>query len=146
MARHGELRASDSDRDRVVDRLRTAAAEGRLAAEELDERVRDALVAVTLGDLERLVRDLPSPRRRAPADRGPASARRTVGGVAVAAVRANPLFIVLLIPLVAVTGAMLIAVSAVWAVFMVMLMVAGARVRGGPWDLIWDRRDRRSLR
>ena len=38
-----ELRASDADRDRVVEVLRGAAADGRLTAAELDERLGAAL-------------------------------------------------------------------------------------------------------
>ncbi|MEU3554190.1 DUF1707 SHOCT-like domain-containing protein [Streptomyces fragilis] len=54
-----ELRASDAERDRVVDQLREAVAEGRLTPEEYAERVEGALAARTLGELEEYVRDLP---------------------------------------------------------------------------------------
>jgi hypothetical protein len=53
------LRASDADRDRVVDVLRVAAGEGRLTVEELGERVGAALSARTLGELAGLTADLP---------------------------------------------------------------------------------------
>jgi hypothetical protein len=53
------LRASDSDRDRVADRLRDAAAEGRLSLTELDERIDALYAAKTYGELERVVEDLP---------------------------------------------------------------------------------------
>jgi hypothetical protein len=55
-----ELRAADSDRERTAERLRTAAAEGRLSAEELEERLEVALAARTHGELEAVVADLPS--------------------------------------------------------------------------------------
>jgi Domain of unknown function (DUF1707) len=54
-----ELRASDEDRDRVVEILRVAAGEGRLSAEELDERLGAALTARTSGELTPLTADLP---------------------------------------------------------------------------------------
>jgi len=54
-----ELRASHSGRDQVVETLGDAAAEGRLTAGELDERVERALGARTLGELAALTRDLP---------------------------------------------------------------------------------------
>ncbi|MGY5059950.1 DUF1707 SHOCT-like domain-containing protein [Streptomyces sp. 900105755] len=54
-----ELRASHTDRDRVVDVLRIAAGDGRLTADELDERVEAALSARTLGELIALTADLP---------------------------------------------------------------------------------------
>jgi Domain of unknown function (DUF1707) len=56
----GELRASHEDRDRVVEVLRVAAGDGRLTAEELDERLEAALTARTYADLAVLTRDLPS--------------------------------------------------------------------------------------
>ena len=52
------LRASHEDRDRVAELLRIAAGEGRLTAEELDERLEKALTARTYGELEALSRDL----------------------------------------------------------------------------------------
>jgi len=55
-----ELRASHEDRDRVAELLRTAAGDGRLTAEELDERLEKALTARTYGELAALGRDLPA--------------------------------------------------------------------------------------
>lgn len=52
------LRASDADRERVVDILRTAAGEGRLDVEELDERVSAAYTIRALSELEALTFDL----------------------------------------------------------------------------------------
>ncbi|MGW1224753.1 DUF1707 SHOCT-like domain-containing protein [Streptomyces sp. NPDC001478] len=55
------IRASDADRDRIADILREAMAEGRLTADEHAERVDSVYRAKTLGELEPLVRDLPTP-------------------------------------------------------------------------------------
>ncbi|HXW88053.1 MAG TPA: DUF1707 domain-containing protein [Streptosporangiaceae bacterium] len=52
------LRASDADRERVVEVLRTAAGDGRLTADDLDQRLEAALTAQTLADLEPLLTDL----------------------------------------------------------------------------------------
>lgn len=52
------LRASDADRDRAVEVLNAAAADGRLTVEELDERVTVALSARTMGELAELTVDL----------------------------------------------------------------------------------------
>jgi hypothetical protein len=57
-----QLRVGDAERQGVVERLNTAFAEGRLDVGELDERVRAAYAAKTVGDLRRLVLDLPQPR------------------------------------------------------------------------------------
>ena len=55
-----ELRASHEDRDRVVEMLRVSAGDGRLTAEELDERLERAMTARTYGELAELVADLPA--------------------------------------------------------------------------------------
>jgi Domain of unknown function (DUF1707) len=55
-----ELRASHDDRDRVVEQLRVAAGDGRLSAEELDERLELALSARTYSELVPLTADLPA--------------------------------------------------------------------------------------
>ncbi|MEY9838558.1 DUF1707 domain-containing protein [Streptacidiphilus sp. EB103A] len=54
-----ELRASHTDRDRVVDVLRVAAGDGRLTGAELDERLEAALSARTVSELAVLTADLP---------------------------------------------------------------------------------------
>jgi hypothetical protein len=59
-----ELRASDADREGVAERLRGAAGEGRLTADELEERLEAAFSAQTQAELEPLTADLPSPRPR----------------------------------------------------------------------------------
>ncbi|MDT0547031.1 MULTISPECIES: DUF1707 domain-containing protein [Streptomyces] len=74
-----ELRASDADRDRIADVLREALAEGRLDPEEHAERIDAVYRAKTVGELEPLVRDLPSPaasgRAAVPAPGQPYGAR-----------------------------------------------------------------------
>jgi hypothetical protein len=55
-----ELRASHDDRDRVVELLRVSAGDGRLTADELDERLERAMTARTYGELAKLVADLPA--------------------------------------------------------------------------------------
>jgi len=56
----GELRASHTDRDQVVELLRVAAGDGRLSAEELDDRLERALTARTYAELAALTADLPA--------------------------------------------------------------------------------------
>ena len=78
------MRASDDDRQQVVDRLRAAVEEGRLKMEEFTERVGLAYQAVTYGDLAKLVADLPPARppeprlAPAPAASPAAAAKRSV--------------------------------------------------------------------
>jgi hypothetical protein len=118
------MRASDEDRDRIVERLHRAATEGRIAAEELEQRVSTALKARTYGELEQTVQDLPG---RSSGRGGRLPARRAAGGWAVSAARANPMLLLFAIPVLAVTAAMLVAATIVWAVLMVVIMVLGGR-------------------
>lgn len=55
----GEVRASHEDRDRAAELLRMAAGDGRLTADELDQRLEQALTA--------------HPRRARGAEQGPAA-------------------------------------------------------------------------
>jgi Domain of unknown function (DUF1707)/Cell wall-active antibiotics response 4TMS YvqF len=55
------VRASDAERDRTVERLRDAAAEGRLTFEELADRIGVASAATHQAELERVTSDLPAP-------------------------------------------------------------------------------------
>ena len=60
MSETPSVRASDAERERTVEQLRAASAEGRLTLEELSERVTAAYESRTHGELERLVHDLPA--------------------------------------------------------------------------------------
>jgi len=73
-------RASDRERDVVVQRVQDAFAEGRLNDTEFDERTRAALTARTHADLEALLADLPA----APSAPGPAPAVPGPGRYAIA--------------------------------------------------------------
>jgi hypothetical protein len=59
----GLLRASDADRDRAIETLAAASAEGRLSLEEYSERSEAALRARTVADLGGLTADLPATPR-----------------------------------------------------------------------------------
>ena len=58
-ARQGRWRASHADREQVVGALKAAFVQGRLTADELDERVGQALAARTYAELAALTTDLP---------------------------------------------------------------------------------------
>ncbi|MGH9188154.1 MAG: DUF1707 domain-containing protein [Acidimicrobiales bacterium] len=64
MAEPPDLRAADSDRDRVVDQLRRHLGEGRLDLAEFETRAERAYAARTFGDLQQLMSDLPGLRDR----------------------------------------------------------------------------------
>ena len=60
-----EMRASHEDHDIIVDQLRIAAGDGRIDGEELDQRIEAAMTARTYGELDVLIKDLPSSTQQA---------------------------------------------------------------------------------
>lgn len=73
--------ASDSEREHVTNRIREAAAEGRLTLDEADERQAAAYAARTRAELVPLLSGLPTPPRPRRPPRGPLTprARRILG-------------------------------------------------------------------
>ena len=71
------MRASDSEREAAVERLRTASAEGRLSLEELIGRTEAAYSATTRSELATVTTDLPEQESHPPAMQ-PAHAQRMV--------------------------------------------------------------------
>jgi hypothetical protein len=132
MARRSHLRASDADRDYVAERLRDAAGEGRLLAEELEHRLGAALSARTYGELDAVVADLPRDRAVSPA-RG----HRPVRLPPVALVALAILFPFALAAIAAAVIATVALVTA-WAVVVVVAaLFLGPRGRAlrGPWAM-----------
>jgi Flp pilus assembly protein TadB len=121
--RRGAIRASDSEREQVADRLRNAAAEGRLLAEELEQRLTRALRARTVGELDALVDDLPARRAR--------PRKRELTPVRVAALTIG------------------VSVAAVAAIVLAALVLAGLAAGWFVWLFLFfwfrDRRHRRTL-
>jgi hypothetical protein len=84
-APNAHIRCSDAEREQVAGFLRDRAAEGRLTPDELDERVGMAYRAVTNGELDRLVADLPGSPMQPSQPRRPAHGMRTAA-IAVAVI------------------------------------------------------------
>jgi hypothetical protein len=59
MAPKPEIRASDGDRDKVAAALQEHMAEGRLTADEFNERLEQVYQSRTYGELEKVTADLP---------------------------------------------------------------------------------------
>lgn len=74
-----EIRASDSERRRVIATLQAACVEGRLTLDEYSQRVEDALAARMRAQLEPLLADLPAQTGSA-ADRAGATGTLARGG------------------------------------------------------------------
>jgi hypothetical protein len=53
------VRASDADRERIVEQLRQHTADGRLSMDEFEQRMTAAYAAKTYGELAQLTKDLP---------------------------------------------------------------------------------------
>jgi DUF1707 SHOCT-like domain len=58
--RREDMRAADSDRQYVADRLREALNEGRLDLGEYDDRLKETYAARTYGELDKVLNDLPA--------------------------------------------------------------------------------------
>jgi hypothetical protein len=121
MARTSTLRASDADRDAIAARLHEAAVDGRLDADELEERLHLALRARTYGDLRRLVVDLPAqPARWEP--------RRRSGMAPFAFALA--LRVAIAVAVVAVAMVVIVATAMWWLAWLVLFMVLRGRRYG----------------
>src|SRR6478672_5872830 len=72
MVSRDRIRASDADRDRVLDTLGTAFVEGRLTKEEFHARAIWVVASRTYGDLAAVTVSIP-PRRETPPRRTPRS-------------------------------------------------------------------------
>ncbi|GAA2204263.1 DUF1707 domain-containing protein [Nonomuraea monospora] len=79
----GEVRASDAEREAVVEQLRVASVEGRLTLAELTDRTEAAYTATTHSELAMLTQDLPGAGVAAPmpAAAPPGKKRRWFVGV-----------------------------------------------------------------
>lgn len=55
-----DVRASDNEREAVVEQLERALVHGRLSTDEFNERLEAAYAAKTRGDLAEITRDLPA--------------------------------------------------------------------------------------
>ena len=106
-----EMRASDADRQWVIDQLRVHTADGRLSLEEFEARVGEAWSATTHGELGLVLRELPA--------RAPAVSRRRArrAGVGLPAP--------LLIALVVLAGSLLMGHFAWWLIPVGFWMVGG---------------------
>jgi hypothetical protein len=144
---YSHLRAADADRERVAQFLREQHAVGRLTHDELEERVGRAYRAVTMGDLDRLIADLPHPGRR-PAPRvAPVRRQRPAGlipvGLAALLALCAPSAAMVLLAVVAALG--VAAVAVVFAlgvalgpfVVVALLLVLALRRRRPPRRMDW---------
>jgi hypothetical protein len=141
------MRVSDAERERVAAFLRDQAIEGRLDHEELEERLGRAYRAVTVGDLERLIADLPHRRVPAPAPVRRTGPPRAMYGVGLAALFALMVPSVVMVVMALMFAAGIAAVAALFALGFVfgpfillgLLIAMGIRRRRAPshWHPRW---------
>jgi hypothetical protein len=136
-ARQGRWRASHADREQVVGALKAAFVQGRLTADELDERVGQALAARTYAELAALTTDLPpdpaparQPAPAPPPAPQPALAQRPQNTAARRAVKAGAGAIGVTVTAAMIAGAVVgqPAAFVFVAVFMVVLAAAATAV------------------
>jgi hypothetical protein len=136
-----DMRVSDAERERVGAFLRDQALQGRLDDDELEERLGLAMRAVTAGDLERLIADLPHTRvpaatRMAGPRREPPKALLGIGFAALAAIAVPGLVTVALALAIALGVAAVAAIFALGFVFgpfiLIALLILGAARRRRP--------------
>jgi hypothetical protein len=109
------MRASDADRAAMAERLRQHYTEGRLDAQEYDERIDRCYAAKTVGELDELFMDLP---RSAPRDSEPERGYRGYrGGLPPWRFAAIAAVIVALVVISVVTGAHLFWLA--WPLFFI---------------------------
>jgi DUF1707 SHOCT-like domain len=132
-AGRGYLRASDADREHVIDVLKAAFVQGRLTKAELDARVGQAFAARTYADLAALTADVPAGLMDAvPTGRvARAHARRPMGNAAkagICAVIAVAVAVIVSIP----TGGMALFIFAPF--YFMGLVVAGAQILASRYE------------
>jgi hypothetical protein len=152
-----EMRAADSDRQAVADKLKKAMDEGRLDLAEYDERLQQTYAAKTYGDLQGLLDDLPdstlpvqaptgarpAPAAAAPVpqttrDRSGQLVRAWLGGFGGVFVLSSAIWLITSIT----TGHLLYF----WPVWLLIPMVLGALGRFGGGDGRRERGRRRGRR
>jgi hypothetical protein len=111
---HGHLRASDADREQVVDILKSAFVQGRLNIDELGLRAGQALASRTYAELSATIADIPVPPLAAP--RPPRPARPA--GLASSRAPEPPARMPASAKAVVWAACVIVAVPAVWAAFL----------------------------
>jgi Domain of unknown function (DUF1707) len=125
VSKRGSLRASDADREHIADRLRKAAAEGRILTEELEHRLAAAFSARTYGELDELTADLPR-------DAAPVRRRPQLPIPAPAAALAFLIFMPMVVAVIVAAVVLVVSMTAMWALVALVAMWMFGRRPGFP--------------
>jgi Domain of unknown function (DUF1707) len=134
-----KMRASDRDRQQVVERLRSALEDGRLTMEEYVNRMEVAYQAATYGDLAPLCADLPASN---PVAGGPPKSAAAMAPAAVAPAAVAPAAVVSRAGYLAGLPTVLKVLWTVWLIAVSVNVVVWALVSGAgghlayPWP-VW---------
>ncbi|MFC4010785.1 DUF1707 domain-containing protein [Nonomuraea purpurea] len=127
MANSPEMRASDSDRDRVAAVLREHTAQGRITMDEFNERLEQLYKSKTYGELARLTADLPDvDLRNLPAKKPDSAPQHSAQGAAMQAA----------------WGAWAVASGVNWVIWLIVSVTSGDLAYPwplwvmGPWGVI----------
>ncbi|MEU6720637.1 DUF1707 domain-containing protein [Nonomuraea sp. NPDC046802] len=127
MANSPEMRASDSDRDRVAAVLREHTAQGRITMDEFNERLEQLYKSKTYGELARLTADLPDvDLRNLPAKKPDSAPQHGAQGAAMRAA----------------WGAWAVASGINWVIWLIVSVTSGHLIYPwplwvmGPWGVI----------
>jgi hypothetical protein len=139
------MRASHADREQVVDVLKTAFVQGRLAKDEFDLRVGQVLASRTYADLNALTADIPAgliraqspnPARKPASVPAPTAVRAAVGHMCLAAVLTLAVAVTVLATLGSVRSVAIYDAAVQWHTVMLTQVVpglVGAPVGAGLW-------------
>lgn len=142
-ADHGHLRASNSDREQVIDVLKIAFVQGRLSRDELDLRVGQALRSRTYAEQAAVIADLPiglmraeqpaiMPRRTRSRARGTEEVRTGLRVIGVATVLAALFWVIAIVAMG--NGPAFIAASGTTGVVLVASALTGSAALGSRID------------
>jgi Domain of unknown function (DUF1707) len=136
-ADRSHLRASHADREQVIDTLKAAFVQGRLAKDEFDTRIGQTFASRTHADLAAVTSDIPAGRTASTAARPPCQAARALTRTERAAawgsysVVLTVIFTIAVIPGQTTIGTVLLTTAVIYSVFWLLggLMVVASRHR-----------------
>lgn len=124
----GRLRASDADRERVIDTLKAAYVYGLVTKDEFDARVSQTFAARTYGELAVITADVPAGLAAAPPPLEPCAERATVPVVASVTVGDRAIMATATVAVLALVGSVFASAAGLPIAGLLVLAGAGSTV------------------